>query len=231
MGTQALRTAVNAREFLTKVEESLGWRIRILSPGEEAHLALLGIRHGSPDLPIRLMALDIGGSSSELAQVEDTKIRQLISLPWGAVSIHEEFLPTDPPRPSELERMSSSLRGRLQASLFPYLALKDHLLVGTAGTVTTLAAIHLGLRDYDPEQVSRLTLLQTQIREIFHRLCRLPLSRRVQVPGLEAKRADIIVAGTAVLLAILEVLDRDRIRVSDGGLREGILLNLMGKGD
>lgn len=231
VGTEVLRAAANAEEFLRLVNESLGWRIRILNPAEEAYLSLLGVRYGSPDLPEKLILLDIGGSSTELARVAGTEIKQLISLPLGAVSIHEEFICKDPPAPSDLERMFSSLKGRLKPPLCPFQPWADHLLVGTAGTITTLAAIHLGLREYDGERVTHVNLAPLRIREIFDHLCQMPLSRRTQVPGLEEKRADIILSGAAILLVILEVLGRDRIRVSDGGLREGILLNLMGKGD
>ncbi|MDH7499059.1 MAG: hypothetical protein QHH30_01575 [candidate division NC10 bacterium] len=231
VGTETLRAATNAEQFLRLVEESAGWRIRILSPAEEAYFALIGLRYGSPDLPEKLILLDLGGASTELARSAGFKMKELISLPLGAVGIYEEFVHTDPPAPSDLEGMLLSLGRRLEEPLRPLQPWQDHLLVGTAGTITTLGAIHLGLKEYDGEQVSRVSLAQHQIRQIFDHLCRLPLSRRAQVPGLEAKRADIILSGTAILLVILKLLRRDRLRVCDGGLREGILLHLMGKGD
>jgi len=230
-GTEALRVAVNAEEFLNRVEVSLGWKIRILSPQEEACLSLLGVRHGSSDLPAKLIVLDIGGSSTELAQAEGIEMKRAISLPLGAVGIYQEFLRTDPPLPSQLEEMFFSLESRLDPLLSPFLPVGDHLLVGTAGTITTLSAIHLGLEEYDADRVSRLTLTQSRIRDIFEHLCQMPLAQRIQVRGLETKRADIILSGAAILLVALDVLNRDRIRVSDGGLREGLLLNLLGKKD
>ena len=230
VGTAALREATNAKDLLRQIEEALGWRVRILSPEEEAYLTLLGVRSGPIPLPKLWMLLDIGGCSTELAQAEGVQMKRAISLPWGAVGIHEEFIPEDPPAPKSIKVLLASLRERLGPSLSPFLPLTNHLLVGTAGTITTLAAIHLGLKEYDAEGINGLSLTQIQIREIFDRLRQMPLGQRREVPGLEAPRADIILAGTAILLAVMEGLGRDRIVVSDGGLREGILVSLLGSG-
>ena len=231
VGTEALREAENAKEFIGQVEGALGWRIRVLTPGEEARLTLLGIRYAPLDLPARLIVLDIGGSSTELAQADGLQLSRLVSLPLGAVGTQEEFLSADPPTTEEIERMFSSLRRRLSLPFSPFSSLRDHLLVGTAGTITTLASVHLGLREYDPEKVNGLILTHRQIGEIFERLRQLPLALRTKVPGLEAKRADIILSGAAILLVTLKVLQQERIEISDGGLREGLLLSLLGKGD
>ncbi len=228
VGTAALREARNAKDILRQVEQSLGWRIRILSPGEEAYLTLLGVRSGPIQLPELWMLLDIGGSSTELAQAQRLQMERTISLPWGAVGIHEEFIHEDPPVPEAMEALFASLRRRLGPPLSCFLPLGDHLLVGTAGTITTLAAIHLGLKEYDPGLVNGLSLTQIQIQKIFDHLRQMPLAQRGEVPGLEVRRADIIVAGTAILLVAMEVLRRDRIVISDGGLQEGILVSLLG---
>jgi exopolyphosphatase/guanosine-5'-triphosphate,3'-diphosphate pyrophosphatase len=174
---------------------------------------------------------DIGGSSTELAQADGLQLSRLASLPLGAVGTQEEFLSADPPTTEEIERMFSSLRRRLSLPFSPFSSLRDHLLVGTAGTITTLASVHLGLREYNPEKVNGLILTHRQIGEIFERLRQLPLALRTKVPGLEAKRADIILSGAAILLVTLKVLQQERIETSDGGLREGLLLSLLGKGD
>jgi len=230
-GTEALRKATNAPEFLKRVEDTLGWRIRVLTGEEEARYAFLGIRYGPDSLPEQIMALDIGGSSTELSVGKGRKLESWISLPVGAAVLGQEFLSSDPPPSRELEGMFSFLQEILGPPLSAFRGHGSHLLVGTGGTITSLAAIHLGLADYDPSLVSQVSLSRRRIRGVFNRLCRLPLRQRMRVRGLEPGRADIIVPGIAILLSIMEILPRQAIRVSDGGLREGLLDSILGEGD
>jgi exopolyphosphatase/guanosine-5'-triphosphate,3'-diphosphate pyrophosphatase len=232
VGTSALREAVNRAAFLARARDEAGLEIAVISGEEEARLALLGVRAGVPTLPHRLVMLDIGGGSTELLLADGPRILASASTGLGVVKLTERFLRADPPEPVELD----SLR-RVAASRFDCL-LREELrgrapeaaLAGTAGTVTSLAAIDLGLVPYDPGRVNGHRLTRERVAELLRRLASLPLARRREVRGLEAGRADVIVAGTVVCLAAMDAMRAECLTVSDGGLREGILLDLLGRG-
>jgi exopolyphosphatase/guanosine-5'-triphosphate,3'-diphosphate pyrophosphatase len=179
--------------------------------------------------PDRLVMLDIGGGSTELLLAEGLRILASASTGLGAVTLTERFLKTDPPDPAELDavrRAAASRFGRLLREEFRGLT-SGAALAGTAGTVTSLAAIDLGLDPYDPGRVNGRRLTRERVAELLQRLAALPLARRREVRGLEPARGDVIVAGTAVCLAAMDALGAGGLTVSDGGLREGILLDLL----
>jgi exopolyphosphatase/guanosine-5'-triphosphate,3'-diphosphate pyrophosphatase len=229
VGTSALRVAANRAAFLALARNEAGLEIAVISGAEEGRLALLGVRTGLPRPPDRLVMLDIGGGSTELLLAEGPRILASASTGLGAVTLTERFLKTDPPAPAELDavrRAAASRFGRLLREEFHGLA-SDAGLAGTAGTVTSLAAIDLGLDPYDPGRVNGHRLTRERVAELLRRLASLPLAHRRGIRGLEAARADVIVAGTAVCLAAMDALGADSLTVSDGGLREGILLDLL----
>ena len=229
VGTSALREAANRAPFLTCARYEAGLEIAVISGEEEGRLALLGVRTGLPTPPDRLVMLDIGGGSTEILLAEGLRILASASTGLGAVTLTERFLKTDPPDPAELDavrRAAASRLGRLLREGFRGLT-SDAVLAGTAGTVTSLAAIDLGLDPYDPGRVNGYRLTRDRVAELLRELASLPLADRRGVRGLEAARADVIVAGTAVCLAAMEALGAGCLTVSDGGLREGILLDLL----
>jgi exopolyphosphatase/guanosine-5'-triphosphate,3'-diphosphate pyrophosphatase len=229
VGTSALREAANRAAFLAFARHDAGLEIAVISGEEEGRLALLGVRAGLAMLPDRLVMLDIGGGSTELLLAERLRILATVSTGLGAVTLTERFLKTDPPDPAELEavrRAAARRFGRLLREEFRGLT-TDAALVGTAGTVTSLAAIDLGLDPYDPGRVNGHRLTRERVAELLQRLAALPLAHRREVRGLEPARADVIVAGTAVCLAAMDALSAGCLTVSDGGLREGILLDLL----
>lgn len=175
--------------------------------------------------------LDIGGGSTELLLADGPRILASASTGLGVVKLTERFLKADPPDPGELEALrhvAASRFARLLREEFHGLT-REAVLVGTAGTVTSLAAVDLGLDPYDPDRVNGHRLTRERVAELLCRLASLPLARRREVRGLEAGRADVMVAGTAVCLAAMDALGAGSLLVSDGGLREGILLDLLGR--
>ena len=229
VGTSALREAANRDAFLGLVRHEAGLEIAVISGEEEGRLALLGVRTGLPTPPDRLVLLDIGGGSTEILLAEGLRILASASTGLGAVKLTERFLKTDPPDPAELDavrRAAASRLGRLLREGFRGLT-SDAVLAGTAGTVTSLAAIDLGLDPYDPGCVNGHRLTRERVAELLSQLASLPLAHRRGVRGLEAARADVIVAGAAVCLAAMDALGAGCLTVSDGGLREGILLDLL----
>jgi exopolyphosphatase/guanosine-5'-triphosphate,3'-diphosphate pyrophosphatase len=229
VGTSALREAKNRTAFLTAARDEAGVEVAVIPGEDEARLGLLGIRAGLPDAPARLVMMDIGGGSTELLVADGETVLAAVSTGLGVVKLTESCLHTDPPLPEELETVrrkaverldrarTDALRGIPLGSIF----------VGTAGTVTSLAAVDLALVPYDPIRVTGHRMTRVRVAQMLHRLASVPLADRRRVPGLEPARADVIVAGGVICLAAMEVLGFPELTVSDGGLREGILLDLI----
>lgn len=228
IGTSALREARNAETLLAPAGR-LGLEFRVISGEEEAALTLLGVRASLRQLPPHLLMLDIGGGSTEFLLAEGARIRATVTTGLGSVRLTEAYLASDPPTPEELGRLRTAVDARIHAlgqgelPAFP----PDGVLVGTGGTITTLAAIDLGLAQYDPDRVNGHLLSRARIASLLEELASLPLARRLAVPGLEPGRADIILAGAIVCLLAMECFGFGELRVSEGGLREGILLDLL----
>lgn len=227
VGTSALREAKNRTVFLAAARDEAGVEVTVITGEEEAQLGLLGVRAGLPDAPARLAMMDIGGGSTELLVADGERILAVVSTGLGVVKLTESYMHADPPRPDELETVRRQAAQRFDRARTVELrdVLPTNAFVGTAGTVTSLAAVDLGLAPYDPVRVTGHRMTRARIAQILGRLASLPLADRRRVPGLEPARADVIVAGGVICLAAMDVLGFCELTVSDGGLREGILLD------
>jgi exopolyphosphatase/guanosine-5'-triphosphate,3'-diphosphate pyrophosphatase len=226
VGTSALREARNAVEFVKRVKDECDIKIEIISGETEARCAFLSIRsdpHFSHLNGDRIMVIDIGGGSTEII-VGRHDIDNFVSVNVGAVYLTETFLSSDPPTDEELERLYSFLEEAWSNQ--PAAGLKLHAaptLTGIGGTIVNLAGMKLGLNRFDPRLLHGEMLHITEIENQIRRLCSVSLEERKMIPGLEAKRADIITAGAAVLRSILKYVGASRIRVSTHGLRYGVM--------
>jgi len=231
VGTSALREATNRAAFLTAARDDAGIEVTVIPGEEEARLGLLGVRAGLRGAPARLAMMDIGGGSTELLLADGETILAAVSTGLGVVKLTESCLHTDPPLPAELETVRRKASGRFDRARTAELRgmPPGDVLVGTAGTVTSLAAVDLALAPYDPVRVTGHRLTRVRIAETVDRLASLPLADRRRVPGLEPARADVIVAGGVICLAAMDALGFSELTVSDGGLREGILLDHLGR--
>jgi exopolyphosphatase/guanosine-5'-triphosphate,3'-diphosphate pyrophosphatase len=227
VGTSAVREARNREEFAQAIARETGLTLHVIEGEEEARLTLLGVQHGLRLGSRRILLIDVGGGSTEFILARGGTIDAAVSTGLGVVKLTERHLQRDPPAPAELEALEQAVAvriDRLHRELPPLGAAE---LVGTAGTPTTLAAIDLTLPAYDRRKVHGHVISHGRVKELFASLARLPVRERRQVPGLEPGRADVIVAGTAILIATMERLRFEELRVSDDGLREGILLDLL----
>lgn len=223
VATSAVREAANGPDFCAALG-AIGAAVQVVSGEDEARLTLLGILRGLglPGGP--LLAFDIGGGSTEFVLAADNRVVASASLRLGVVELAERYpfpRAVDWPRYREMEDL---VRARLVAELPPAIrraGLRD--LVGTAGTVTTLAALDLGLTRYDAARVQGHRLPLAVVERLRDRLGALTVDERAALPCLEPGRADLIVAGVAITLAALHVAGADAVVVSDWGLREGIL--------
>jgi exopolyphosphatase/guanosine-5'-triphosphate,3'-diphosphate pyrophosphatase len=225
--TSAVREARNGEAFVAEVGREAGLALRVIDGEEEARLTLLGVRHGLRLGSRRVLAIDIGGGSTEYVLARGEVIEGIVSTGLGVVKLTEQYLVSDPPTVGELRKLEDTVGTRVDRLRLELPRLEDTQLVGTAGTVTTLAAIDLALVTYDRQRVQGHRLSLARVRELLDRLTPLPLQERRGVPGLESGRADIILAGAAILAVSMERLGYHELRVSNDGLREGILLDLI----
>ena len=245
VATEACRRAENGAEFIQRVREETGILLDIISAQEEARLAVLGCHLLLEAGEGPAMIFDIGGGSTELVLVEsrpgDTPlIHDWQSVPWGVVSLTETCgaEPADAVgRAARYARMKDLVRDSLE----PFAArVADWLeqsptphaprLLGTSGTVTTLASLHLELPQYDRSAVDGLIVVTEAMRALCHNLAHLPPAERRAQPCIGRERSDLVVAGCAILETIFDLWPADRLGVADRGIREGILRSLMAAG-
>ena len=237
VATEACRRAENGEEFINRVRRETGIVLDIISAEEEARLAVLGchILLEQGDSPA--MIFDIGGGSTELVLLEQGgKIPRIIdwqSVPWGVVSLTDTVGRGEDTHEARLTRYAE-MRRLVSESFAPFAeriaeaAAKDDIrLLGTSGTVTTLASLHLELPQYDRNAVDGLIVPSHAMRDISTKLSGMSPAERSELPCIGNDRADLVVAGCAILETILDLWPADRLGVADRGIREGILRSLM----
>ena len=236
VATEACRRASNGDEFIQRVMRETGIRLDVISAEEEARLAVLGchilLEGGSGPAVI----FDIGGGSTELVLIEQggaiPHIVDWQSVPWGVVSL-TETCGSDESTPEARRARYEDMHGRVRDSFAGFAEriasarTPELRLLGTSGTVTTLASVHLDLPQYDRKAVDGLIVPAASMREISTNLSRMSPAERRQLPCIGNERADLVVAGCAILEAILDIWPAPRLGVADRGIREGILRSLI----
>lgn len=223
VGTSAMRDARGGEKIRAHVKEQFGVDARVLSGDEEARMTFAGALSGlsiseSDDVAV----FDIGGGSTEIVRGKNGVISYAHSFDIGSVRLTERHVKSDPPSVEEI-----SILERAAAETFaPAQAVRASRVVGIAGTVTTLAAVALEMKDYDGARVHGHVMTREMISKTVKRLASLPLSQRQNTTGLEPKRADVIVAGGIIALAALDALGTTEIMISDRGVRWGLALDL-----
>ena len=238
VATEACRRAANGRDFVARVRKETGIVLDIISPAEEARLAVLGCQALLEPGEGPALVFDIGGGSTELILIDtsgpEPEIVSWYSAPWGVVSLTES-------EPGEREGAEghraayARMRDRVAASFAGFAAtlprchIEPPRLLGTSGTVTTLASLHLGLAAYDRRAVDGLIVPADAMRAISTRLSAMSVAERATLPCIGQERADLVVAGCAILEAIMNIWPAVRLGVADRGIREGILRSLMAR--
>jgi exopolyphosphatase/guanosine-5'-triphosphate,3'-diphosphate pyrophosphatase len=222
VGTSALRDASNKEEFCADMFQRTGVKIEILSGDDEAEWTYRGALGNAGSEVQNFTVLDIGGGSTEIISGTSKTLSQKVSLDIGCVRLTERFLRTSPPTPQEISASRSFIRSNL--SIVDLTQLKNSRVIGVAGTLTTLAAIHLRLTHYDPSRVEGCVLEREAVGRIFDQLRTKTHKEMIRVPQISPGRADILVAGIIILLEFMEAANLSEIMVSDRGLRYGIIL-------
>ncbi len=237
VATEACRRAENGEAFIEKVREETGIVLDIISAEEEARLAVLGCHILLEEGDGPAVIFDIGGGSTELVLLEPAeRIPRIVdwqSVPWGVVSLTDTVERGEQGREGRIKRYAE-MRRLVAESFAPFAeriagaaAKPDIRLLGTSGTVTTLASLHLELPHYDRKAVDGLIVPSQSMREISENLSAMSPAERSELPCIGNDRADLVVAGCAILESILDLWPADRLGVADRGIREGILRSMM----
>jgi exopolyphosphatase/guanosine-5'-triphosphate,3'-diphosphate pyrophosphatase len=226
VGTQALREAENREEFLDIVRREVGIDIKIISPEEEAFLTLEGIKAGLTFKAENIIAFDIGGGSTEII-VADGERRSFLSVPLGVIKL-SEFVDSYPLSDKTKNLISAQIKDLIKPlqlkSLLPPEEIKGPVLIGTGGTVTTLAGLDLSLEEYIPDMVHGHSLSLKRLEELLGILSHRRLEEIASLPGIEKGREDLIVPGLMVVIEIMKAFSMEELFVSDYGILEGIII-------
>jgi len=229
VATSALRDARNARAFLEWVRSTTGWDVNIISGLEEARLIHLGLVSTLRVNSSPVLMADLGGGSCELTISTEGHIRNTVSLPLGAVRLTNEFLRHDPPRKSETRQLRGFISREMERIADRIKRARPKVVIATSGTAESLAAICHGL--YKTKGSRAATVSKMQLQRIAKLLARLPLEGRKKLSGVGPRRAEIIVPGAAVYLALLERCQLQGFRYSPLGLRDGLLAQMAAEYD
>lgn len=224
--TMAARLAADGLDLLTEISRRYGWETRLLTGEEEAGLTAAGVLSEIDPLPSSAVIFDIGGRSTEFVTTKGRAINKSRSLAMGVVRLTEAHL-NAPADEAGLKKVADEVRSVMREADFSDVV-PGSTLVGTAGTVTTVAALLLKLTEYKPELVNNSLIGRPQISELLNVLAAETVEERVSRHGLHPRRADAIVAGLVLVLEILNYFHQSDLMVSDNGLLEGLWLAAAG---
>ena len=226
VATSAVRDAANRLEFVDRVQREAGFEVEIVTGEEEARRTVLGIRSGLPAGVTDMLALDIGGGSTEFILDRPGQAPIIRSIDIGVVRLCERVLHHDPPAPDEIAQAREWVQKETEAAVAAMPRGAGQTFVGTAGTITSLAAMAQKLPAYEPARIHNYRLKLDTVRELEQTLLSRTRAARVGLPGLEKNREEVIAAGAIIIRTVMETLDQNACLVSDLGLREGVLIDL-----
>jgi exopolyphosphatase / guanosine-5'-triphosphate,3'-diphosphate pyrophosphatase len=220
VATSALRDAGDGADFIRRVKEQAGVELQVIPGLEEASLSSLAVKR-SLNLPAArcLLIADIGGGSTELIRCESGGEIASMSLQLGSVRLTERIIRHDPPSKEEIEKLTATTDEQLAQLGWVF---HPDVFVGIAGTVTTVAAVAMGMRDYHASRVHGHVLQRDEVAAIVKRLGEVTLAERKKIPGVLEARADVIFAGSLILQCVMQHFDIASVTVSDQGVRWGL---------
>lgn len=222
VATSAVRDALNGPSFVERARQETGIALKVIDGTAEGRLTLAGVLAGLDQQHEEILLFDVGGGSTEFTLARNGRTEFVRSLPLGVVRLTEGKGTTDAMQ-CKISRELELLRQDMESA--DCLPRPGSPLIGTAGTATTLAAISMEMREYDYRKVNNSVVSQAKIKEIYERLLPLTPEERLNVPGLEKGREDLIIAGMLITLHTMELFGIDELKVSDYGLLEGLVVS------
>jgi len=226
VATSAVRDASNQPEFLERTRRALGTNVEIISGQEEARLIHLGVKARWPRPRERTLVIDVGGGSAELILSQNGQLIDAVSKPLGAVRLTEMFLKSDPPLPEELNRLDGYVKEKLVPFHKRHGGEKFDRTLATSATAAAVVCAINQIPRMKRDQADRLRAFTGQIRDLYATLSASDVAARRKLPGIGPKRAEIVVAGTAVFLRALEIFGQRSLYYSAAGVRDGIIADL-----
>jgi len=223
VGTMALRNAKNTDEFVKLVKETSGVDLRVIPGDEEARLSYLAVLSALPLQGGKLAIFDTGGGSTEFVFGEGNEVSKRFSVDLGAIRITEKYFTKDPVSKSDVTAAIAEID-----DIFNENGVTGNIvqLVGMGGTVTTMGAVKHKMVTYDPDVIQGSTLTLTDVEEQIETYSSKTIEQRKEIPGLQPKRADVILAGACILKVIINRLNVSALTISDRGLRHGLAYDL-----
>lgn len=230
VATSAVRDASNQTEFIARASEALGTRIEIISGPEEARLIHAGVQSQWPHPKQTVLVIDVGGGSAEFIVSERGELKEGVSRPLGAVRLTEVFLQSDPPAEIELVRMSKFIDEKFEPAFRRISGYKFDRVIGTSATAAAIVSAVNRVDRTEREAADRQRARASQVRALLADLAGRTVAQRRKVPGIGPRRAEIIVAGTAVFSRVLDRLKAPNLYYSTAGVRDGIIADLAARG-
>ncbi len=230
VATSAVRDAANRAEFLDRVKREAGFDVEVITGDEEARRTLLGIRSGLPPGVTDMLALDIGGGSTEFILDRPGQAPIVRSIDIGVVRLCERLLHHDPPTSEEIQQAREWIAQETKVAVAEMKSCQTATFVGTAGTITALAAMAQKLPAYEPARIHNYRLTLATVQELERTLLSRKKADRIGLPGLEKNREEVIAAGAIIIRTVMETLGMESVLVSDLGLREGVVIDLINRG-
>jgi exopolyphosphatase/guanosine-5'-triphosphate,3'-diphosphate pyrophosphatase len=231
IGTAACRIAANIDVLRLKLKQEYNIDLKIISGNEEAEYTFKSVWQDFGKTNSKFIVVDIGGGSTEIitgpTRAGSTKPDSLISLPFGSVRLTEQFISTDPISKKEFNHLVKSIRTKIKDELDSFydddMDLTPHQFVATAGTATTIFAIHHQMEKYDPKKVNGGKITKENLESVINLLASKTTIERQKLPGVQPLRADVILTGAVLLYELLNYFQKEEIIISDRGLRYGYL--------
>ncbi|HZS55147.1 MAG TPA: Ppx/GppA phosphatase family protein [Bryobacteraceae bacterium] len=230
VATSAVRDAGNQPEFLKRASDAIGTNVEIISGPEEARLVHLGVESRWPRPKERTLIVDVGGGSAELIISHHGQLIDAVSKPLGAVRLTEMFLQQDPPSPDELHRMMQYIDEKLSSFVRQHKVEKFDRVIATSATAAAIVSVANQVPRAKRDEADRLRASVGQVRGLFTQLAGSDVSSRRKITGIGPKRAEIVVAGTAVFLRALELVEGRSLYYCAAGVRDGIIADLAARG-
>jgi len=229
IATSVVRESFNGDEFIKRANDEAGITIEVVSGEEEAKLTVEGALESISIDSGHNVIFDIGGGSTEFSFIDNNKIIEMVSTQLGVVDLTEKFLVEEIPTVSSIRRLTAYIEEIINSEVPTKIReiYENLVLIATAGTPTTLAAIEMGLDKYNADLVNGLILKKEMLIRIFEKLVAIPKKERLNVKGLEKGREDVIIPGILIILKTMDRFLTDEAIVSDGGLLEGTLNSII----
>ncbi|HYP12572.1 MAG TPA: Ppx/GppA phosphatase family protein [Bryobacteraceae bacterium] len=230
VATSAVRDASNQSEFIADASQALGTPVEIISGPEEARLIHLGVQTRWPHPKQSILVIDVGGGSAEFIVGDSGEMREGISRPLGAVRLTEVFLKSDPPSAAELHRMENFIDEKFQPTFKRLQQFQVNRVIGTSATAAAIVSAANRVPRNDRDAADRMRAAASHVKQLYRELSQKSLADRRRTPGIGPRRADIIIAGTAVFSRVLERLELPSMYYSVAGVRDGIIADLAARG-